>query len=152
MLQSTVVLHSVLRSEAQQDKIPSIFCVFNFFSFSPVSLSLSHPCLSTNLSLSLSRSCLSFYLPLSHPCRLPLFLPLMSPFLSLSHPCLSFSHSVVLFLPLSSTLISLPIFLSPTDVSFLYPSLSLSLKKEHIKLYFINIEKKICSSISILIN
>ena len=129
----------------------NFFCVCNFFSFSPVtpslsppplSLSLSHPCLSSYLSF--SRSCLFFYLSLSQPCRLPILLPLMSPFLSFSYPlslllphcgslslslslllsfslppCLSFS--VVLSLSLSQSL-SLPLlslFLSPTPITLL---------------------------------
>ena len=108
-----------------------IFFVFVIFYFSPLSLSLYHPCLSTYLSLSLSlslspaplslifslpslslflsffsRSCLSFHPSQSHPsqshpCRLPLLLPLMSPCLSFSHPCLSFSISVAVSLSLS---------------------------------------------------
>ena len=119
-------------------KFHEFFCVCNFFSFSPVSLSpslslsLSHPVsLSFSLpSLSLflsffSRSCLSFHLSLSHPCRLPLLLPLMSPCLSFSHPCLQFSLfvAVSLFLPPP---VSLPISLCPTMPLFFGGSLSLS--------------------------
>ena len=106
-----------------QIKFHEFFCVCNFFSFSPVTpslsplslyLSLSHPCLSTYLSLPLlslsfslpslslfffSRSCLSFHLSLSHPCCLPLLLPLMS-------PCLPFT----LVSPSPSLWLSLPLF------------------------------------------
>ena len=49
----------------------------------------------------------------------------MSPCLSFSHPCLSFSLYVAV--SLSSTPVSLPIFLSPTMPLFLWFSLSLSL-------------------------
>ena len=113
-----------------------------FLSPIPVSLSLSP----IPISLSPTPVSLSIF-SLSRPCPLPLFLPLISPFLSLSHLCLSFSLSMVLFLPLSS-------YLSPTDVSFSYillspflsrQSLSLShafpRKKENIKLYC-NIKKE----------
>ena len=96
------------------------FCFFIFFIFTHRDFSLFFSC-----------SCLSFHLSLSYPCRLPLLLPLMSTCLSFSHPCLSFSLSVAV--SLSSTPVSLPIFLSPTmplffcgSLSLLSPSLSFS--------------------------
>ena len=115
-------------------KFHEFVCVCPFFSFSPVtpslsplslslSLSLSHPWLSLSLSpipISLFPTLVSLSIfSLSHPCRFPLFLPLMSPFLSLCHPCLSFSLS----LPPLSLFIS---FSLPPMYHFLYPSLSLS--------------------------
>ena len=105
--------------------IPVSFFFLTLISFSR-SLSLSHPRLSFSFSnpyFSLSHSCISFHL-FSHPCRLPLFLPLMSPFLSLSHPCLSFSLSVVLFLPPLSLFLSFS--LPPMSHFFISFSLSLT--------------------------
>ena len=130
----------------------------NFFVFAIFSLSLSLSPNPVSLFLFFSRSCLSFHLSLSHPCRLPLLLPLMSPFIFLSPlslllplcgclslpplslflsyslpPCLSFS--VVLSLFLSPALISLSSFslsLSPIPVSLsLSLSFSLSLSLSH---------------------
>ena len=141
-----------------------VFVIFSFspchsFFFSPVCLSLSLSPTPVSLPISYSRSCLSFYLSLSHPCRLPLLLPLMSPFLSFSHPCLSFSgcislpplsllvsfslppclsSSVVLSLSLSRSCLSfsLPLLslfssfsLSPIPVSLFLPSLSFYLSR-----------------------
>ena len=97
-----------------------------------LSLSLSHPRLSFSFSnpyFSLSRSCISFDL-FSHPCRLPLFLPLTSPFLSLSHPCLSFSLSVVLFLPPLSLFLSF----SLPPMSHFFISFSLSFSRQSLSL------------------
>ena len=98
------------------------FFVFVIFSFSPLSvcLSLSHPCLSTYLLLPLLSLFLSFSLP-----------SLSSP--SYSHSCLPFYLSLTpvsppsLWLPLSSTPVSLSIFLSPTMPLFFCGSLSLPL-------------------------
>ena len=76
-----------------------------------------------SLSLSLSLSFFHPYNSLSHPCRLPLFLPLMSSFLSFSHPSLSLS----LYISLSHHA-SLSLFLPPLSLYLLFFfSLSLSL-------------------------
>ena len=111
-----------------------IFCFCNFFSFCPsillflpclsLSLSLSHPCLSTYLSLPL----LSLHLSFSHPClSFSLFSPdlvSLSIFLSPIHVIpLSYSHSC-LPVYLSLTSVSLLIFLSPTMPLFFSGSLS----------------------------
>ena len=127
---------------------PRSYLSFHLF----FSLFLSNPCLSASVALSLF---------LSH-----LYPRSLSPtlvFLSFSlTPCLSFhlfSLPSLLSSSLSPTHISLSIFISPLSLLlpicgslspslshqcliFLYPSISLSLKKEHIKLYFINIEKE----------
>ena len=99
-------------------------CLFLSFSLSlpllSLSIFLSHPC----LSFSFSHPCFS----LSHPCRLPLLVPLISSFLSFSHLCLSLpislSHHASLSLRLSLSL-SLP--LLSLILSFFLPSLSLFL-------------------------
>ena len=118
-----------------------------------LSLSSSHPRLSFSFSnpyFSLSHSCISFHL-FSHPCRLPLFLPLMSPFLSLSHPCLSFSLSVVLFLPplslflsfslppMSHFFISFSVSLTPVSLSWLDMSQSCRMVSTVIYFYYITL-------------
>ena len=128
VLQSTVVLHSVLRNEARQEKIHEFFCVCNFFSFSPVtpsrsplslSFSLSHPCLSTYFFLSCSCLFLSFSLP-SLSLYLSFFLPLLSLFPSFSPipVSLSYSHSCLPFY-LCLTPVSLSLSLPPRLSSYL---------------------------------
>ena len=78
-------------------KFHEFFCVCNFFSFSPVTPSLSPRSLSlsptpASLPISLSRSCLSAYLSLSRSSLstyLSLYRSCLSAYLSLSRSCLS---------------------------------------------------------------
>ena len=109
-------------------------CLSLSLSFSPVSLSL--PPLSLYLSYSLSRSCLYFYLSLSHPEALCLFLssifslsptPVVS--LSFSHSCLPFYFSLTPVSPSPS--LSLSLSLSPLSLSLFYPCLSSYLSLSH---------------------
>ena len=133
-------------------KFHEFFCVCNFFSFSPLSLSptlslylsfsLSHP-----ISLSLPLLSLSFSLPslslflsfFPTPASLSVFLsPIPVVSLSNSHSCLPVYLSLTPVSPspspwLSLSLpppVSLPIFLSPTMPLFFLCSLSLSPSKE----------------------
>ena len=123
-------------------KFHEFFCVCNFFSFSPVTLSLSPTPVSLPISLSPTPVCLSFSLPSLSlflffspaPVSLSIFLsPIPVVSLSYSHSCLPVYLSLTSVSPPSLWLslslpppVSLPIFLSPTMPLFFCDSLSLS--------------------------